>query len=229
VKLELSIAVQMPEGGQMAQASVVERVIGAARLDPRAYEDVERDEAATGTALAIVVLSAIANGIGNLGNDGVIGLIVGVVFGVIGFVLYAGIAYLVGAKLFATAETRVTWGQLIRTLGFAQAPGIGDPAGSRWTHPVRCRGVDSRRLDHRYPASLRLLDRAGGADGSRGVDHLLYLRCSAGHRSGATGQLNERWDGTQRWERAGANVAAEHRLPPRHIPKMHHAIDAGWA
>lgn len=124
MKLELSIAVQMPEGGQMAQASVVERVIGAARLDPRAYEDVERDEAATGTALAIVVLSAIANGIGNLGNDGVIGLIVGVVFGVIGFVLYAGIAYLVGAKLFATAETRVTWGQLIRTLGFAQAPGI---------------------------------------------------------------------------------------------------------
>ena len=124
MKLELSIAVRMPEGGQMAQASVVERVIGAARLDPRAYEDVERDEAATGTALAIVVLSAIANGIGNLGNDGVIGLIVGVIFGVIGFVLYAGIAYLVGAKLFATAETRVTWGQLIRTLGFAQAPGI---------------------------------------------------------------------------------------------------------
>lgn len=108
----------------MAQASVVERAIGAARLDPRAYEDVERDEAATGTALAIVVLSAIASGIGNLGNDGVIGLVGGVVFGVIGFLLYAGIAYLVGAKLFATAETSATWGQLIRTLGFAQAPGI---------------------------------------------------------------------------------------------------------
>lgn len=124
MKLELSIAVRMPEGGQMAQASVVERAIGAARLDPRAYEDVERDEAATGTALAIVVLAAIASGIGNLGNNGVIGFIVGVIFGVIGFVLYAGIAYLVGAKLFATAETRATWGQLIRTLGFAQAPGI---------------------------------------------------------------------------------------------------------
>ena len=124
MKLELTIVVRMPEGGQMAQASVVERAIGAARLDPRAYEDVERDEAATGTALAIVVLVAIASGIGNLGNNGVIGLIVGVIVGVIGFVLYAGIAYLVGAKLFATAETRVTWGQLIRTLGFAQAPGI---------------------------------------------------------------------------------------------------------
>ncbi len=124
MKLELTIVVRMPEGGQMAQASVVERAIGAARLDPRAYEDVERDEAATGTALAIVVLVAIASGIGNLGSDGVVGLLIGVVFGVIGFVLYAGIAYLVGAKLFATSETRATWGQLIRTLGFAQAPGI---------------------------------------------------------------------------------------------------------
>lgn len=70
------------------------------------------------------MLVAIASGIGNLGSDGVVGLLIGVVFGVIGFVLYAGIAYLVGAKLFATSETRATWGQLIRTLGFAQAPGI---------------------------------------------------------------------------------------------------------
>ena len=42
----------------------------------------------------------------------------------IGFVLYAGIAYLIGGKLFATSETRVTLGQLVRTLGFAQAPGV---------------------------------------------------------------------------------------------------------
>ena len=50
----------------MAQAGVIERALGAARLDAEAYESVERDEAATGTALAIVVLSAIASGIGNL-------------------------------------------------------------------------------------------------------------------------------------------------------------------
>jgi len=108
----------------MAQASVVERAIGAARLDPRAYEEVERDEAATGTALAIVVLVAIASGIGNIRDNGILGFVFGVVFSVLGFVLYAGIAYLVGSKLFATTETRATWGQLIRTLGFAQSPGI---------------------------------------------------------------------------------------------------------
>ncbi|MDW8060826.1 MAG: YIP1 family protein [Thermomicrobium sp.] len=108
----------------MAQASVVERAMGAARLDPQAYEEVERDEAATGTALAIVVLSAIASGIGSFREAGVVGLIGGVVFTVVGFVLYAGIAYLIGARLFATAETSVTWGQLIRTLGFAQSPGL---------------------------------------------------------------------------------------------------------
>jgi len=107
----------------MVQASVIERALGAARLDAAAYESVERDEGATNTALAIVVLSAIASGIGNLRDTGIPGLVGGVIFGVIGFVLYAGIAYLIGGKLFATSETRVTLGQLLRTLGFAQAPG----------------------------------------------------------------------------------------------------------
>ncbi len=108
----------------MAQASVIERAIGAARLDPRAYEDVEHDQTATGSALVIVAIAAVANGIGSAGEAGVLGLIGGVVFGLLGFVLYAGIAYLIGSQLFATRETNVTWGQLIRTLGFAQAPGI---------------------------------------------------------------------------------------------------------
>ncbi len=108
----------------MATASSFERVIGVARLDAQAYEAVEHDEAATGTALAIVVLASIANGIGSLRETGIGGALVGVIFAVIGFVLYAGIAYLIGGKVFATAETRVTWGQLLRTLGFAQAPGI---------------------------------------------------------------------------------------------------------
>jgi len=108
----------------MVQAGVIERALGAARLDAETYESVERDEAATGTALAIVVLSAIAGGIGNLRDADILGLIGGVIFGVIGFVLYAGVAYLIGGKLFATSETRVTLGQLLRTLGFAQAPGV---------------------------------------------------------------------------------------------------------
>jgi hypothetical protein len=113
-----------PKEENMVQAGVIERALGAARLDAEAYESVERDEAATGTALAIVVLSAIASGIGNLRDAGILGLIGGVIFGVIGFVLYAGIAFLIGGKLFATSETRVTLGQLLRTLGFAQAPGV---------------------------------------------------------------------------------------------------------
>ncbi|MFN3336362.1 MAG: YIP1 family protein [Thermomicrobium sp.] len=108
----------------MASASAIERAIGVARLDPQAYEAVEHDEAATGTALVIVVLASIANGISGLRDTGVVGAIAGVIFAVIGFVLYAGIAYLIGAKVFATAETRATLGQLLRTLGFAQAPGI---------------------------------------------------------------------------------------------------------
>jgi len=124
LKLEKSGASVKPKEEEMATASAIERAIGVARFDPQAYEAVEHDEAATGTALAIVVLASIANGIGSLRDTGILGAIVGAIFAVIGFVLYAGIAYLIGAKVFATAETRATWGQLLRTLGFAQAPGV---------------------------------------------------------------------------------------------------------
>lgn len=42
----------------------VNRVIGAALLDAATYEDVEADRAATPQALAVVVLSSLAPGIG---------------------------------------------------------------------------------------------------------------------------------------------------------------------
>jgi hypothetical protein len=42
----------------------VERMIGAAKLDVRVYEEVEADRSATPQALAVVVLAAVAGGIG---------------------------------------------------------------------------------------------------------------------------------------------------------------------
>jgi hypothetical protein len=40
---------------------------------------------------------------------------------ILGWLLWAGITYLIGTKIFAGTAT---WGELLRTLGFAQAPGI---------------------------------------------------------------------------------------------------------
>ena len=46
-------------------ASFMDRVVGAAKLDVRTYEEVEADTTATGQAMAVVVLSSVATGIGS--------------------------------------------------------------------------------------------------------------------------------------------------------------------
>jgi hypothetical protein len=96
-------------------------MIGAARLDPETYEEVERDESATNQALLIVVLAAVAAGIGSLGG-GIVGLIFGIVAALVGWVVYAFVAYWVGTNWFKGPETSATPGELLRTLGFASTP-----------------------------------------------------------------------------------------------------------
>ena len=60
--------------------ALVQRMIGAARLDVATYEEVERDTSATQQALIVVILAAVASGIGAL-DDGGTGLIGGVIGG----------------------------------------------------------------------------------------------------------------------------------------------------
>ena len=100
----------------------VDRMIGVARLDERTYEAIEHDQNATPSALLVVVLAAIASGIGALDNEGGRGLIGGLLSSVIGWAAFAFIAYVVGSSILAGPTTNATWGQLLRTLGFAQSP-----------------------------------------------------------------------------------------------------------
>lgn len=103
---------------------MIERMVRAARLQPRLYEEVEHDQGATGQALLIVVLAAISGGLGRLIADGVPGFIAAVVGAVVFWALITGLAYLVGTRLLATRETSATWGQVLRTVGFAYTPGV---------------------------------------------------------------------------------------------------------
>lgn len=104
----------------MPQRSIVDRMRGAAMLDVATYEEVEADRSATGQAFVVVIIVAICMGIGHIG-DGTTGVIGGIIGAVIGWLVWSGVTMLVGTKLFSgTAD----WGELLRTLGFAQAPGV---------------------------------------------------------------------------------------------------------
>ena len=104
--------------------SMVERMIRASRLDVHIFEEVEADTSATRQALSVVALVALATGIASLGTTGLIGLFVGVVLAIAGWAFWAWIVYLVGTKVMPSDSTHADWGQLARTLGFAQSPGI---------------------------------------------------------------------------------------------------------
>ena len=110
----------MDSGGQ----KLIQRMIGAARLRPETYEEVESDNSATLQAMSVVLLVALATGIGNLGSGSIIGLVVGIVVALAGWAFWAWITYFVGTTIFKTPETHADWGQLARTLGFAQSPGV---------------------------------------------------------------------------------------------------------
>ncbi len=108
-----------------SRASIVDRMFGAARLDVHTYEDLEADPSATLQAVWVVILVSLASGIGLLGTGGGFGgLIVGVVLGVSQWAIWAFITYWIGTRILPTPETRATWGQLARTTGFAQSPGV---------------------------------------------------------------------------------------------------------
>ncbi len=103
-------------------SSFVQRVLGAATFRVPIYEEVEHDRGATAQAAGVVGLVAGAAAIGGLfEGPGVGGLVAGVLGAYLGWALWSGTCYLVGVQLF---EGTADWGELLRTIGFAQAPGI---------------------------------------------------------------------------------------------------------
>jgi hypothetical protein len=104
----------------VTHGSLVQRMIGAAMLNVATYEEVEADRTATGQAATVVAIVAVASAIGawNAGIGAVIG---GLIAAFVGWLIWSGITYFVGTRLFGgTAD----WGELLRTIGFAQSPGV---------------------------------------------------------------------------------------------------------
>lgn len=105
-------------------ASLGERMMGAARLDVGTYEEVEADTTATPQAMIVVILSSLAAGIGSFRDGGITTLLAITLGALVGWLVWAGLTYFIGTKMLPEPDTKANVGELLRTTGFSQAPGI---------------------------------------------------------------------------------------------------------
>ena len=106
---------------------ILQGAVRASVLERDFFKEVKVNQAATRQAFLIVVLVAVASGIGSLdegGLDGLRTLPTEIVLNLVGWVVWASLSYIIGTKLLATPSTQANWSHLARTLGFAQSPGI---------------------------------------------------------------------------------------------------------
>lgn len=107
-------------GSMYANRTIIDRMIGAAKLDVPTYEEVEHNESLTTQAAMVVAIAAVARAIGGV-DGGSAQILSGLMTALSMWIVWAGITYVIGDKLLGGTAT---WGELLRTLGFAQAPGV---------------------------------------------------------------------------------------------------------
>lgn len=105
-------------------ASIVDRMIRAAKLDPSLYDEVENDEGSMKQAMAVVAISSVAAGIGSAGILGPLGLIGGALAALAGWFIWALLSHFIGTTMLAEPATRATLVQVMRVTGFSAAPGV---------------------------------------------------------------------------------------------------------
>ena len=105
-------------------ADFAQRMIGAARLHGATYEEVEADAAATGQALAVVVISSVAAGLGFSRTWSLSAFVVGALAALLGWLIWATLTYFIGTRILPEPHTKSNVGELLRTTGFASSPGI---------------------------------------------------------------------------------------------------------
>lgn len=109
-----------------APNSFAQRLIGALAFDSAIYEEVEADRTATGQALAVVLLSSLAAGIGSRGIGGttVPAMLFISATALVAWAAWALVVFEIGGRLMPEPQTRVDVGELLRTTGFAATPGL---------------------------------------------------------------------------------------------------------
>lgn len=106
---------------------MLDRIIGVLKLDVNTFEAIEADESATSQAAIVVAVVAIVGGLIGGGISAAMGgsflgsFLRQLLGAFIGWFIWAGVTYFVGTSMFGG---KATMGEMLRVLGFAQAPGI---------------------------------------------------------------------------------------------------------
>jgi hypothetical protein len=102
------------------------RLLGAAMMDAGMYEGIEADRKTTMQALSAVVLASLAAGIGSGDWMGTRLATLAAVsaLAIITWSAWAMLVFQLGTRVLPDADTQADWGQLLRTTGFAAAPGL---------------------------------------------------------------------------------------------------------
>jgi hypothetical protein len=102
------------------------RLLGAATLDAGMYEGIEADRSTTGQAAITVLLSSLATGVGATAwfgfHPGVLLAVSGIAL--LTWVAWASLMFQIGSRVLPGPETHTGLGELLRTTGFAAAPGL---------------------------------------------------------------------------------------------------------
>ena len=98
--------------------SLTQRMVGAALLDVDTYEEVEHDSDATVQAGGVVALVAACSAIGSWGSPGMLSA---AWTALVGWLLWSAITWFIGTRMFGG---QASWGELLRTVGFAHSPGV---------------------------------------------------------------------------------------------------------
>ena len=102
----------------------IRRLAGAMVLDSATYEDVEADSRATAWACLTVVIAAVGEGVALRHAGGLANVAIMSAVALMGWAAWALLTFEVGARLLPGARTHSDVGELLRTLGFAAAPGV---------------------------------------------------------------------------------------------------------
>ena len=104
--------------------SYAEKLYKAITLNVEFYESVEADKSLTRQAMMTVALVAIVQGFVVAGITAPIALAQGVLGSIVRWFIWAFFIAFVGTKILPEPETESNTGELLRTLGFAYAPGL---------------------------------------------------------------------------------------------------------